>query len=273
MEIRRPIMSETEVKAAAGQITAEAAEIYEKQFVPALFGQFAQPLVNFTAVSRGDRLLDVASGTGVVARAALAAGAFVTAVDINEGMNAVARRLAPGARFESAAAEALPFAENEFDAVICQFGLMFFDDRAKALAEMARVTRSGGRVSVAVFDNWEKSPGYCDLIPLINEVIGFEAAEALKAPFCLGDPEFLQELLEAGGLRNARIIEYEGTVRQPSLDHWLDTEIGGWTLATMVDAGQLNALKTAARDRLAGYVAEQGTVVFPAPARFAIAQL
>jgi SAM-dependent methyltransferase len=266
-------MLEKKSVAAAGQITAEAAEIYEKQFVPALFGQFAEPLVSFTGVSRGDKLLDVASGTGIVARAALAAGASVTAVDVNEGMNAVARRLAPEARFHGAAAEALPFEDNEFDAVICQFGLMFFNDRAKALSEMARVARSGGRVSVAVFDSWENSPGYCDLIPLIDEVIGSAAAEALKAPFCLGDPDKLRELLEAGGLRDVRVIRHEGTVRQPSLDHWLDTEIGGWTLATMVDARQLDALKAAARDRLGKYVSGQGTVQFASPARFAVAQV
>ena len=259
--------------AAAGQITAEAAEIYERQFVPALFGQFAEPLVTFAEVSCGDRLLDVASGTGIVARAALVAGASVTAVDVNEGMNAVARRLAPDASFHGAAAEALPFEDNEFDAVICQFGLMFFNDRAKALSEMARVARPGGRVSVAVFDTWENSPGYCDLIPLIDEVIGSDAAEALKAPFCLGYPDKLRELLELGGLRDVRIIQHDGTVRQPSLDHWLDTEIGGWTLATMVDARQLEALKAAAGNRLGKYVSEQGTVRFPSPAWFAVAQV
>lgn len=266
-------MLDEKEKAAAGQITAEAAEIYEAQFVPALFGQFVQPLVTVTGVSRGDRLLDVASGTGVVTRAAIEAGASVTAVDINEGMNAVARRLAPEAKFQTASAEALPFEDNKFDAAVCQFGLMFFSDRPQALAEMGRVTKLGGRVSIAVFDAWENSPGYCDLIPLIDEIIGPDAAEALKAPFCLGDPEIFGQLLKAGGLRDTQIIEYEGTVRQLSLDHWLDTEIGGWTLASMVDADQLNTLKTAAKERLARYVTGQGTVEFSAPARFAVAQL
>jgi SAM-dependent methyltransferase len=266
-------MLDRKEEAAAGQITAEAAEIYEKQFVPALFGQFATPLVTASGVNRSDRLLDVASGTGVVTRAAIEAGASVTAVDINEGMNVVARRLAPDAKFQTAAAEALPFEDNEFDAVVCQFGLMFFENRPLALAEMVRVTKPGGRVSVAVFDSWEKSPGYCDLIPLIDEVVGSDAADALKAPFCLGDPEIFGELLEAGGLRDAQITKFEGTVRQPSLDHWLDTEIGGWTLASMVDTDQLNALKTAAKGKLAGYVTGQGTVEFSAPAYFATAQL
>lgn len=266
-------MSDTQDKAATGQITAQAAEIYEKQFVPALFGQFAPLLVASSAVGRGDRLLDVASGTGVVTRAAIEAGAFVTAVDINAGMNDVARRLAPGGEFHCAPAEALPFEDARFDAVICQFGLMFFSDREKAVAEMVRVTKPGGRISIAVFDAWENSPGYCDLIPLIGEIVGIDAAEALKAPFCLGNTDQLASLLEAGGLPGARIVRHEGTVRQPSLDCWLDTEIGGWTLASMVDAGKMQALKTVAEQRLSACVTAQGAVEFPAPAYFATTEV
>ncbi len=124
-------MVDSNEDAAAGQITAEAAEIYEKQFVPALFGQFAKPLLEQTGVGSGDKLLDVASGTGVVTRAAIDADALVTAVDINAGMNSVARRLAPQAKFQTAPAEALPFEDGEFDAVTCQFGLMFFIDKKR----------------------------------------------------------------------------------------------------------------------------------------------
>ncbi len=138
---------------------------------------------------------------------------------------------------------------------------------------MGRVTRPGGKVAIAVFERWDKSPGYCDLIPLIGEVVGADAAEALKAPFCLGDKETLAQLLDAGRLANAEITHYVGTVLQPSLDYWLDTEIGGWTLASMVNPDQLDTLKVQARERLAGYVTKQGTVEFPAPAHFAMAQL
>lgn len=258
-------------EAAAGQITAEAAEIYEAQFVPALFGQFAAPLVEAAGVGNGDRTLDVASGTGIVTRAALAAGASVTAIDINDGMNAVARRLAPDAAFHAGPAEALPFDDDAFDRTVCQFGLMFFADREQAVAEMARVTRPGGAIALAVFDNWENSPGYRDLIPLIDRIVGRQAADALKVPFCLGDPEKLENLLENAGLREVQVSEFEGTVHQPSLDHWLDTEIGGWTLATMVDAPTLDRLKAAAHEALADYVTEAGRVEFPSPAYFATA--
>lgn len=91
----------------------------------------------------GGRLLDVATGTGVVARAALKRGASVSAVDINEGMLTVAREIEPHIDFQHAAAEALPFADDSFDAVTCQFALMFLQDRVAALREMARVCPPG----------------------------------------------------------------------------------------------------------------------------------
>jgi SAM-dependent methyltransferase len=265
-------MQDSQDSAAAGQITPEAAEIYENFFVPALFGQFARPLAAAAGIGAGQRVLDVASGTGVVARAAAEAGAQVTAVDLNDGMVSVARRRAPTVDFRTAPAEALPFEDAAFDAVTCQFGLMFFADRTRALSEMRRVRRPGGTVAVAVFERWEDSPGYCDLIPLIAEIIGAEAAEALKAPFCLGDRDALRRLLAAGGLDDAEITGHTGVVRHASLDHWLDTEIGGWTIASMVDDAGMAALKSAARDRLGAYAGANGAVAFDAPAIFAVAR-
>lgn len=256
--------------AASGQITAAAAEIYEAHFVPALFGQFSAPLAAAAGAGPGIRFLDVACGTGVLARAALAAGARVSAVDINESMIAVARRLAPAAECAVAPAEALPFDDNGFDAVACQFGLMFFADRPRALREMRRVCRPGGRVAVAVFDGWEDSPGYSDLIPLVASLIGPEAAAALKAPFCLGAGDALQKILDDAGFNRAEVVAQVGTVVQPSLDAWLETEIGGWTLATMVDDTAMAALKAAAPGRLGRYLRPDGSVAFPAPARFAV---
>ncbi|TPE53773.1 class I SAM-dependent methyltransferase [Amaricoccus solimangrovi] len=259
-----------EEEARKGQITAEAAKVYEDFFVPALFGQFGPWLAEAAGIG-GGRVLDVATGTGVAARAARDRGAAVTAVDINEGMLSVARRLAPGIEFLRAAAEALPFGEDAFDAVTCQFGLMFFDDRSRALTEMARVCRPGGRVAVAVFAGWRESPGYRDLIPLIGEIVGAEAAEALKAPFVLGGAGVLEALLAEAGLGGAAVSERIGRIRHASLDAWLDTEIGGWTLASMVDAPTLAALKSAARDRLSACCQPDGAVSFDAPARFAVA--
>ncbi|UOA27847.1 methyltransferase domain-containing protein [Pseudosulfitobacter sp. DSM 107133] len=257
--------------AATGQITAEAARIYEAFFVPALFGQFAPWLVEAVGAGRSDHVLDVATGTGVVARAALEQGARVTAVDINEGMLSVAKDLEARVTYQLASSEALPFDDNVFDVVTCQFALMFFEDRVKALREMKRVCRPGGHVAVSVFAPWRDSPGYCDLIPLLGDIMGPEAAEALKAPFCLGAAGTLEELLMQAGAADAKVIRKTGLVRHSSLDGWLDTEIGGWTLASEAPPQIMQALKAAAADRLGKYRNADGTVSFDAPAIFAIA--
>ncbi|WP_236638438.1 methyltransferase domain-containing protein [Mangrovicoccus ximenensis] len=187
-------------------------------------------------------------------------------------MLAVARPLAPGIAFRQAPAEALPFPDDAFDAVTCQFGLMFFADPAAALREMARVTRPGGHVAVAVFDSWPRSPGYCDLIPLVGKIVGEAGAEALKAPFGMGDRTRIASLFAAAGLHDPQIEPRTGSLRHPSLDAWLDTEIGGWTLAEMVDGGIMERLRQAAAEPLAHYLNADGSVSFAVRAIFATAR-
>src|ERR1700754_3881685 len=97
--------------AAAGQVSTAAAEVYEQFFVPALFGQFAEPMLDAVAAGDGDRLLDVGAGTGVVGRAALkrvGTRGSVVAVDPNEGMLTVDERLAPAMDIRRGVAEQLP---------------------------------------------------------------------------------------------------------------------------------------------------------------------
>ena len=104
---------------------------------------------------------------------------------------------------------------------------MFFTDRTRALREMARVTKPGGRIGISVWESVARTPGYDHLIPLLNDIIGPDAAAALSAPFCLGNPEDLEKELAAAGLTAEDEHHYTGTARHPSLDGWLDTEIGG----------------------------------------------
>ena len=132
-----------------GQVSGHAAEVYETFFVPALFAPWAPRVADAALLAPGQKVLDVACGTGVLAREAalrVAPDGTVTGLDRNEGMLAVARRAAPGLDWRSGVAEALPFPDRAFDAVVSQFGLMFFDDRAAALREMWRVLRPGGRL-------------------------------------------------------------------------------------------------------------------------------
>ena len=118
--------------ASTGQVSTTAAQVYETFFVPALFGQWVEPMLDAVHANEGDHVLDVGAGTGVVARAALqrvGATGSVVAVDPNEGMLAVAKRLAPALDVRRGTAEELPIGDAEIDCVTCQFAMMFFSDR------------------------------------------------------------------------------------------------------------------------------------------------
>lgn len=108
------------------------ADVYEQFFVPALFRQWGEVMVDVAGIETRQRVLDVACGTGVLACAAaqrVGGGGAVTGLDPNEDMLAVARRKSTTIEWLSGRAEALPFNDQSFDVVVSQFGLMFFDDR------------------------------------------------------------------------------------------------------------------------------------------------
>ncbi|MEO3427286.1 methyltransferase domain-containing protein [Pelagibius sp. CAU 1746] len=255
----------------SGQLTKTAAEVYEEFFVPALFGEWASRTCEAAGIAAGRRLLDVACGTGCVAREAARRGADVTGLDPNEGMLAVARRLAPKIDWREGAAEALPFGDGAFDAVTCQFGLMFFEDRVMALAEMWRVVKPGGRLVVATWDALERTPGYAAMVALLQRLFGDEVADGLRAPFVLGDPAELLGLFEAAGIPGATLDIQVGTARFPSLADWVHTDVKGWTLADVLDDAQYELLQEEAQQELKRFATAEGTVRFDSPAHIVTA--
>ena len=267
--------TEPSTDAAAGQVSTAAAEVYEQFFVPALFRQFAEPMLDVVAAGDGDRLLDVGAGTGVVGRAALkrvGGRGSVVAVDPNEGMLTVAERLAPAMDTRPGVAEKLPVDRAEMNCVTCQFALMFFSDRRRAVEEMRRVLRPGGRVAVATWASVGDSPGYAAMVELLEEEIGDWAADALRAPFCLGTPELIGDVLRQS-FEDVTVVRREGQARFTSLDDWLYTEIRGWTLAEHIDDDQYARLRRAAATRLARFVTGDGAVRFAVPALIAAASV
>jgi SAM-dependent methyltransferase len=252
-----------------GQVGSNAAEVYESFFVRALFQQFAEPMCEAARIGAGQIVLDVACGTGVLARVAArrvgATGAVVGA-DINESMLAVARRSNPGITWKNCPAEALAFGDRSFDAVTCQFGLMFFTDRPKAVREMARVLRPGGRLAIAVWDRLSATPGYDAMTNLLQRLFGDAAADALRAPFSLGDLPALLPLFADAGLDDVQAATQEGTARFDSIDAWVDVNIRGWTLADMIDDTQYARLLDASRTEFRGMAEADGSVAFRAPA-------
>ena len=189
---------------ASGQVTGSAAEVYDTFFVPALFGAWAGPVSEAAGLKPGDRVLDVACGTGALTREAWARvqpGGSAAGLDINDGMLAVARGRAPEIEWHQGPAESLPFGDSVYDAVLCQFGLMFFEDRVAALGEMARVLRPGGRLCVAVWDSLDNTPGYAAVTALLQRLFGDAVADGMRAPFNLGDSEPVAAALFGGGDR------------------------------------------------------------------------
>jgi len=137
----------------AGSVPA----LYDRMMVPLIFEPYAQDLARRAALVRPRTILETAAGTGVVTRALATTvpNAHLVATDLNEPMLAFAAGRQPhGARIEwrQADASALPFDDQSFDLVVCQFGAMFFPDKVKAYREARRVLRAGGRFLFNVWD-------------------------------------------------------------------------------------------------------------------------
>lgn len=250
--------------AETGQVVSGAAEVYDRFFLPAIFEQWAPRVCDAAGLREGDRVLDVACGTGVVARTArgrVGRAGEVVGVDVNPSMLAVARRHEPFKEWVEAPAERLPFESGGFDAVLCQFGLMFFTDRVAALREMRRVARPGAGIVVAVWAALDQGPGSAALAELVEELLGREAADALRAPSVLGDTAELEELFEQAGLSGSVSTE-QGTTRFGSVEDWINAEIMGWTLADRVSRAEIDRLLAAAPERLAAFVRPDGVVEF-----------
>jgi ubiquinone/menaquinone biosynthesis C-methylase UbiE len=248
------------------------ADIYDEQFVPALFRPWSGVVADAAGIGAGQRVLDVACGTGVLAStAAERTGALgsVVGLDANPQMLAVARRKALQHPIEwvDARAESLPFADASFDAVVSQFGFMFFDDRIKALREMMRVLRPCGRLAVAVCDALDHSPGYAALAALLERLFGNTVANAFRAPFVVGDAALLRSLCEQAGIARADVTAHHGDVRFASIAALVSAERDcAWTLGGLLDDAQFERLLNDAQHELRPFVQADGQIKFAMPA-------
>jgi SAM-dependent methyltransferase len=246
------------------------AEIYDEEFVPALFGPWGRVVADAARVAAGQAVLDVACGTGAATTAAAAivgASGRVTGLDPNPDMLAVAHRKSDAIDWCEGVAENLPFDDATFDAVISQFGFMFFDDRPRALAEMMRVLVPAGRLAVAVCGAVERSPGYAAFAALLDRLFGEDVGNAFRAPFILGDADELGRIGTAAGIEGASVREHNGTVRFRSIAELVATERACvWTLGGILDHGQFEQLLRESETALAPFADADGVVAFDMPA-------
>jgi SAM-dependent methyltransferase len=249
------------------------AEYFDRLFGPVLSSPWAARLVHTAGLNPGDRVLDVACGSGAVAAAArerVGPEGVVTGLDRNPDMLAVARRKQPGLDWAEGRAEDLPFDDEAFDAVLCQFGLMFFEDRAQALVEMRRVLRPGGRVAVAVWDRLERTPGYTALIDVLERHLGVETAKPIRDAFGLGDPDLIGSLLEQAGFTSVQARSVDARAKFPSLQDWVDAELKGWVGADIDDITYTELMADATRT-LDPYAQPDGSTDFALPAVVGVA--
>jgi ubiquinone/menaquinone biosynthesis C-methylase UbiE len=245
------------------QIPIDVAESYEADFVPAFFAQWAPPLCAVAGLAAGHRVLDVACGTGIVARTAadMCGPENVIGVDLNDAMLTVARRVRPDIEWRHGDVSALPFPDRSFDAVMCQMALMFFPDRALAMREMSRVTR--GSIAVLVPGNLDDQPAYGPLVDVIARHAGPEARSLVSSYFVCGDLDQLVALFEQAGLRDVTTRVEHGRARYPSVDAALATEVNSTPLGERITPEVYERILTGSRQVLAPFTSDDGRLDAP----------
>jgi ubiquinone/menaquinone biosynthesis C-methylase UbiE len=165
------------------QMDASAPELYERYLVPAITSVWADDLLDRIEPARGESVLDVACGTGVVARRLAERGHVgrLVGVDLNGAMLAVARAKSSDVEWTEGSALDLPFASRSFEVVLCQLGLQFFPDRPQALREMARVLRPSGRLGLSVYSAIEHTPAAHAFVQALDKFLGAESSRTKRA--------------------------------------------------------------------------------------------
>jgi ubiquinone/menaquinone biosynthesis C-methylase UbiE len=247
------------------RITPEAAEVYEAQFVPALFADWSPHTVRVAGISAGARVLDVACGTGIVARTAAdqIGPATVTGVDANQAMLDVAHRVRPEITWTLGVVDDLPFDDDSFDAVLCQMAMMFFPDRANAVRQMARVAAPSGRVVICVPTSLRRQPAYEPFVDLVVRQAGADARSLLSTYFASGDVGELCEFFHDAGLSDLRVTTRMGTLRTPSIEAFVRTEVEGSPLVDRLDEDTYARIRAEAESVLAPFVTSDGRAEVP----------
>jgi len=251
------------------QVAGSAPEVYERELVPAVFGLWAPILIDLAHPKPGERVIDIACGTGIVARiAAVRVGptGAVAGVDLNPGMLNVARSLkttdgGASVQWREASADRLPFPDGSFDIAYCQLGLQFFADRTAALREMRRVLSSNGRLAIMVWCGIHESPGFESLAEILERNVSPAAATIMRAPFGLADVDELSRLVAAADFRNITVQRKLGAVEFPSVERFVLSYVAGSPLASHVSQASDEARERLAADaRLAldKYVSNRG---------------
>ena len=249
----------------------EAGRGYESFFVPALFEVWTKHLIDGARIQEGSHVLDVACGTGVLARNALArtgANGRVVGADPAPGMLAAAKEIEPGIDWVLCSAEALDVDDDSFDCVISQFGMMFFQDRQKSADEMYRAIKPGGSLAIAVWRSVEHNPAYADIISVLEEQVGTAAADALRLPYSLGDASEVTKVLESSGFTDIKVEAKTESATFPGTRQMVEAELRGWLplFDIFLSEDEIDDVLIESDKTLGKYAATSGEATFPTSA-------
>ena len=228
-------------------------EIYERILVKPLFRPFAEQLLARVTPHRGDTLIDIACGTGIVARVArerLGPEARIVGVDVAPPMLAVARTVDPTIDWREGNAMSLPASASEqFTILTCHQGLQFLPDKPAAIREMRRVLAPGGRLAVATWLPLQDLP---DMLAL-NAVAERHLGPITDSRHSFGDAHALKRLLADGGFSDVTVETATHDVLFP--DGVLFARLNAMAVMGMTDKGK--AMGEAERGELAGRIAAE----------------
>ncbi len=203
------------------QLKGNAAQLYEQNNVPGLLRAQAGAMFDQVSLQEGDRMLDVACGTGIVTRVAVercSRLASIVGLDFNAGMLEVAQANMPKTdtpvEWQEGDMCALPFPDNAFDIVLCQQGIQFAPDKLAALRHIRRVLAPGGRLAFTVWSQPLPISGV--LADAVGRYVNDEARTNILLPFAWSDPEVMRELVDEAGFQAIQIEIIESPMQWPS---------------------------------------------------------
>jgi ubiquinone/menaquinone biosynthesis C-methylase UbiE len=235
--------------------TGDAAENYQRYFVPAIGAPVADHLLKVAALRPNERVLDVACGTGVVTRQAselVGQTGVVAGLDVNPGMLVVARATTPpgtAIEWHEASAEEMPFPAASFDAVLCQMGLQFIPHKEAALSEMRRVLAPGGRLIINL--PGPTPPAFGILAEALARHIGPQAEGFVNQVFSLHDTAEIQSLLSGAGFPDVSAETHDEPLSLPAPEEFLWQFVHSTPLAAAVAGAEEERLTSLERDVVA----------------------